>query len=131
MSKYDKAKNFAIVALENALEAHARNDLLSIENGLEEFEGLVSESEVISNSLLYLSLEFWSGWSDSAVHDWRFYEPLQEDDWPRLAVILLNDLKANREITNSDILLYFRVKPKNSKVSLLTKLWSLVRGNAI
>ena len=128
MSKYEEARQLAINSLENALDAHKNNDLLSIENGFEKYEGLVSESNVPANSLLYLTLEFWAGWSDSAIHNWLFYEPLKKDDWPRLAVIILEALKENKEITNPVILESFRVKPKTS---LITKLKGLFGGKTI
>ena len=87
-------------------------------------------NELEPKSLLFLTLEFWSGWSDSAVHNWNFYEPLGKSDWPRLAKVVLSDLKENREITNQEILSQFSVYPK-SKSSWLSKLLGVFNGKAI
>ena len=131
MSKYEAARKFAIDSIEKALVAHERGDDSSIENGLEEFQGLIPREELAPNSLLLLTEEFWCGWSSCAEHDWQFFEPLGKDDWPRLARILLDDLTSNREVTDSVLLSEFRVVPKDESGSFLSRLWGRIRGKAI
>lgn len=89
MDTYERARQLAVQGLEGAQFAHAQDNLLSIEDGLEEYEALLPEIDSPPNSLLALTYEFWSGWADCAIHDWRFYEPLEKEDWPRLCGILL------------------------------------------
>jgi len=128
MSQYEEARNLAIKYLEKAMIAHENDDFLSIEDGLEEYELLIPRDDLEANSLLYLTLEFWSGWSDSAIHTWKFYDPLVKEDWPRLARILLGDLKENREVTNQEIISNFSVTQKRKGSSLLSKVWRLISG---
>ncbi|MGK0297996.1 MAG: hypothetical protein ACI9XC_001614 [Gammaproteobacteria bacterium] len=128
MSKYEEARNLAILSIEKALIAHGNDDVFSIEDDLEEFDLLIPRDEIVANSLLFLTLEFWSGWSDSAIHGWYFYEPLEKDDWPRLAQILLNDLKTNTEVTNQEIVSQFSVFPKTKSDSIFSKISSLIGG---
>lgn len=130
MSKYEEARNLAINGLEKALISHADDDVLSIDDGLDDFDISIPREELEPNSLLFLTLEFWSGWSDSAVHNWNFYEPLGKSDWPRLAKVVLSDLRENREITDQEILSQFSVYPK-SRSSWLSKLIGAFRGKAI
>lgn len=68
MTKYEDTRHLVIRSLENALVAHLKNDLLSIEKGTEEDEKFVSEANVVPNSLLCLPLEYRACWSDSSVH---------------------------------------------------------------
>lgn len=131
MTNYEEARNFAIRSIEKALEAHESGNVLSIEDGLEKFEVLIPREDLAPNSLLFLTQEFWSGWADSAIHGWHFYEPLGKDDWPRLARILLDDLRANREVTDSVIVSKFRVAPRLKSDSILSRLWRRIRGKAI
>lgn len=128
MSEFDEARKLAIRCLEKALIAHENDDVFSIEDGLEEYELLMHREEIKANSLLCLALEFWSGWSDSAVHDWNFYEPLSKEDWPRLAKILLSDLKANREVTNKEIISNFNVTSKQKAGSILSRILTVTHG---
>lgn len=62
---------------------------------------------------LLLALEFWSGWLDSAEHDWFFYEPIHENDWPILALAIVSDLEADQEPTDPVLLKHFAPRPKD------------------
>lgn len=67
-----------------------------------------------------LAFEFWSGWLDSAEHDWLFYEPLRETDWPMHARSIARDLEANRPITDPVLLSLFGPKTRSP--------WSWIRS---
>ena len=75
---------------------------------------------------LLLALEFWSGWLDSAEHDWFFYEPIRENDWPILARAIVRDLEADREPTDPVLLKHFAPKPKGP--SLFSRVRALFVG---
>jgi hypothetical protein len=112
MSKYEETKSIAIKGLEKALISHENANWLELENNLDVYENAMPREEVSPNSLLYLTLEFWSAWADSANHDhWDFYPPMGKNDYPRLAKILLNNLQSNAEVTNEEIVKNFSVYP--------------------
>lgn len=104
---------------------------MSIEDGLDKYELLIAREALAPNSLLFLIQEFWSGWADSAVHNWNFYEPLGKDDWPRLARRLLDDSRGSREVSDLDIVSKFSVVPRGKRGSLVSSLWEIIRGKAI
>lgn len=121
---YEESRKLAIKAIEGALVSHEKQDFFSIDDKLDELEIQLSKQELDEGSLLLIAYEFLTGWSDSAVHDWHHWEPMTKDDWPRLASVILNDLRANREVTNQELLSEFRVITK-PKVSIASKISSL------
>ena len=125
MEAYEESRKFSIEAIENALVSHEKQDFFSIGDELDELEIQLYKQELAEGSLLLIAHEFLTGWSDSAAHDWYHWEPMKKDDWPRLANVLLNDLRANREVTNTELLSEFRVitKPKTSIVSKILGLF--------
>ena len=131
MSRYEQSRILAINSIEAALAAHENDDILLIAGDFDRFDLLIPREQISANSLLFLTLEFWSGWSDSAIHNWHFYEPLTKEDWPRLAKILLSDLRENNEVTNQEIISQFSVFPKTKGKSFLSKIRSAVSGKAV
>jgi len=126
MSEYEAARKLAIESIEKSLIAHESEEFFSIGDDLDEYELLLDKQELQQDSLLLITYEFLTGWSDSAAHDWYHWEPLKKDDWPRLAKIILNDLQANREVIDSEILSEFRYisEPKRSIISGIWALFS-------
>ncbi len=57
MSKYEEARILAINGLEKALISHANDDVLSIEDGLDDFDISIPRDELEPNSLLFLTLD--------------------------------------------------------------------------
>jgi len=125
MSAYEESRKLAIVAIERALVAHEKQDFFSIGDELDELEIQLNDQELPEGSLLLIAHEFLTGWSDSAAHDWYYWEPMKKDDWPRLAEVILKDLYANLEVTDLELLSEFRIitKPKTSIVSKILSLF--------
>lgn len=119
MDTYEKARLHAMKGLFAANLAHENEEWLSVEEGLEQYEVLVSDSGAPTNTLLTFTLEFWSGWSDCAIHDWQFYQPLVKEDWPRLCSILQANLESNTEVTDDEIRKHFWVSPQKPMFSRL------------
>lgn len=119
MEAYEESRKLVIEAIENALVLHEKQDFFSIGCELDELEIQLYKQELPEGSLLLVAHEFLTGWADSAAHDWYHWEPMKKDDWPRLANVLLSDLRANQQVTNSELLTEFRVinKPNASIVS--------------
>lgn len=126
INEYEKARVHAIESLEKALVAHENRDIFSIDDNLDEYDKLIPRDDIPANSLLFITLEFWSSWSDSAIHDWKYHEPLSKDDWPRLAKILIEDLKLNREVTNFELLTLFSVNIDPVKGSWFIKMFKKI-----
>ena len=120
INKFEYFRKIAIESIEEALKKHEMKDYLSIADNIDNFETLLDEKDIHQGSLLHITLEFLSGWSDSTAHDWLYYEPLKKDDWPRMAKIILSNLKENKEITDPNILSEFRFIPK-LKISIIDK----------
>ncbi len=127
MSVYETSRKLAITSIEKALVAHQSEEFLSIGNYLDEYEEILHEQDLEQGSLLVIAHEFLTGWSDCAAHDWHHWAPLKEKDWPRLAEIILQDLKKDQEVTDPELLSEFRfiVKPR---ISIVSKIWSIICG---
>lgn len=125
MSAYEESRKFAIAAIERALITHEKQDFFSIGDELDDLEIQLYQQELPEGSLLLIAHEFLTGWADSAAHDWYHWEPMKKDDWPRLSEVILKDLRANQEVTSSELLNQFRVitKPKTSFVSKIRSLF--------
>ncbi len=126
MNEYENSRKLAIEAIQKALDAHENQDFFSIGKYLDEYEVLLYKLEIEQGTLLLVAHEFLTGWSDSAAHDWYHWEPLKQEDWPRLAKIILQDLRANREVTDPEILSEFRYisEPKRSFISRICDIFS-------
>ena len=124
---FEHFRKIAIYYFEDALKKHEAKDYLLIADNIDKFEALLDVKEIAQGSNLHLALEFLSCWGDSAAHDWYHYEPLKKEDWPRMGKIILNDLKANREISDPEILyeFYYVVEPE---VSIITKIKTLFKN---
>lgn len=124
MSTYDESRLLAIVAIENALIIHEKQDFCSIGDVLDDLEIQLYKQELPEGSLLLIAHEFLTGWSDSAAHDWYHWDPMKKDDWPRLAEVILKDLYASQEVANPELLSEFRFITK-PKISIISKVLSL------
>ena len=49
---------------------------------------------------LHVARHFWDGWIDARNHDWRHYELISKEDWPTLARQIVDDIRADLEVTN-------------------------------
>ena len=61
---------------------------------------------------VFVALSFWDGWIDASNHEWKYYEPIQKDDWPRLVDEIARSLREDREVTNSVILKRFGLRKR-------------------
>ncbi len=71
---------------------------------------------------LITAFEFCAGWLDSSNHDWKFYKGIKAGDWPRLAHLVVADIGADREISDSSVLSHFGPKRQVDRPSLLQRL---------
>lgn len=78
----------------------------------EAFEHLLVEATDYNNNQIGLAYDFWDGWIDARNHDWRFYEPITEADWPKLARHVAQALADDRPITDRIVLDRFQHVPR-------------------
>ena len=57
---------------------------------------------------------FWDSWLDSANHNWRYHDPLKEDDWPRFAREIAAAVRQGRLPDNELLLEHIRLKPRRT-----------------
>jgi hypothetical protein len=86
-----------VAALREAVAAHERGTFREI---CEAYDRLVRRAEQSTDvdPDLRVAIEFLDGWHDSSNHDWQFYEPLGQPDWPRLSLSLAASLEAGEPI---------------------------------
>ena len=110
-------------ALERAAAAQLAGRHAEIDDGFDGLDVVIPRNEDPRFIKLLIAVAFWDGWIDSWNHAWNFYEPLTEEDWPRLAASVAADLRADREIQNERVLEQFgRRRPQAGS------LWTRLRG---
>jgi len=100
-------------ALLAAAEAHESGRVADVENEYEEFESRVWTADIPLRAKIALRL--WDGWIDGRNHDWRYYEGIAESDWPRLARLVADDLRSQRDVTDATILGRFDLPQRKAK----------------
>ena len=73
------------------------------ESGYEEMDESLDRGGGPEWNKLLIALSFWDGWIDASNHQWRYYEPITEREWPLLAIEIAAALRADREIDNAVI----------------------------
>jgi hypothetical protein len=81
------------------LDRHAQNSPSTPHAGYDEIDaGLPRDSSDPKWKKLFVALTFWDSWIDASNHEWRYYEPLKADDWPRLARSIAEDLRNDHDL---------------------------------
>lgn len=110
---YEQAKSQIIDELLRCISEHEAGLLLGlnplISDAFNAFDFKLTRAGGPEFEKIYVAFHLWEGWLDSSVHNWRFYEPIKARDWPRLARIIIDDLKADRDISDPIILSVFRL----------------------
>jgi hypothetical protein len=110
---YETFRNKLIYNLEQAIKEQKDGRFESIDKGFDDFdEHLPRGQKGLEN--IFIGLNFWDGWIDARNHDWNYYKGIEKNDWPRLAKIIVDDLKCNREINETIILKHFDFRKKSS-----------------
>lgn len=96
----DSLRGEVVTTLREAAVAHECGAFSEIGEASERL-ALRTGQFVDVDSDLRVAIEFLNGWYDSSNHDWRYYEPLGENDWPRLSVSLAVSLETGTPIDES------------------------------
>ncbi len=107
---YDDARN----QLADWLDHHAAASPGQPHQAYDEIDAVLPRGNDPRWDKIFIALHFWDGWIDASNHDWRYYEPIQQSDWPVLAREIAADLRSDREITSSAVLARFdhRISPR-------------------
>jgi hypothetical protein len=103
MLEYDKAKALLIHCLLRDAGYHEAGDFEKLGNDFDRIDGGLPRYETESLKLL-IAFDFWDGWIDASNHDWRYYDPIEVEDWPVLARRIVADLEADQAISDSVVL---------------------------
>jgi len=117
---YAEAKSVLIEVLKRDVALHEAKHYFELGANFDEIDERLPRNAGVEFSKLIFAFEFWAGWQDSAEHGWLFYEPIHENDWPRFAKTLIENLSTDRETTDSILLKHFAPRPK--KPSLLSRI---------
>jgi len=114
----------AQVILAQAIEADIQNQLsgnhLEIAERWDDVYGeLLPIEDEMDNPTYRIAMRFWECWGDSACHDWKYYPPLKESDWPVLAAEVAGALRGNTSISNPLLVDHFTPKPSTGIFSRL------------
>jgi hypothetical protein len=122
---YVDAKQQLMMVLQRDALLHGARKFDELGEGYEDVDARVPRNAGPQFTKVLIALEFWGSWLDSCEHDWFFYEPLKEADWPVLARRIIDDLRADREITDPVLLDKFAPRPKSSFSlrGFLRRLW--------
>ncbi|MDO8828032.1 MAG: hypothetical protein Q7V21_15590 [Methylophaga sp.] len=123
---YSEAKSVLLDILIREAELHESGRYGELGANYDEVDQKLPHNGGPEFGKLLLALEFWTGWLDSAGHDWLFYEPIRESDWPILARAIERNLEADREPTDPVLLKHFAPRPK--RPSLFSRVRALFGG---
>src|SRR5262249_15761966 len=102
--EYDEARETMASALDRAIKAHESQRLGAIEYGYEAIDAALAGNFDPRFQKLHIALQFWVSWLDSRNHQWQYYEPLTEQDWPVYARQIVLALREDRDIPSELIL---------------------------
>jgi hypothetical protein len=127
--KYEEVKQRLIDELLQSADAHEAGNIWQIDGSCEQLEEmLLTNNPEPEFDKLKIALEFWNGWIDSRNHDWMFYEGIEESDWPKLARLIVDDLKMERETADERVRSHFDYRISETKPGIWERLAGLVRS---
>ena len=106
-----KAADILANALEGDAIAHESGQQHKIGEKFDDVMSEISSLNDIPPRLSYLAINFWDSWQDSRNHDWLYYEPISEADWPRLAREISHSLRSGSLPNNQDLIDRFSPEP--------------------
>jgi len=126
--KYTELKERLINELTRSAEAHEAGQIWQIDGAVDELEAaILIDNDEPEFDKLKIALEFWSGWIDSRNHDWLFYKGIDASDWPQLAKLIVNDLRADRETTDERVREHFDYRVRTKRPGYFERLARLFR----
>jgi hypothetical protein len=89
----ESTQTIIVRGLQAAIAAHDEHRIFNIGDGRDAAAALAHDDARLS-----VALNLWEGWSDSAAHNWLYYDGMKADDWPRLARLVIDAIEHDRPI---------------------------------
>jgi hypothetical protein len=93
----DSLRKEVVKALQSAVVAHQSRAFEDIGDAYDRLARQASQLHGLDVDL-QVAIDFLDGWCDSSRHDWQFYDPICEHDWPRVALSLATSLETRKPI---------------------------------
>lgn len=94
----ENAQSTIVRGLRAAIAAHNDHRVFNIGDGRAAAAALAHDDARLS-----IALNLWEGWSDSAAHNWLYYDGMRADDWPRLALLVIDALEHDQPIDDAKL----------------------------
>lgn len=107
---YHELRERFIAALKVAIQAQESGNLAQIERGCDECDVMLPRRSDSMFDKLHITLVFWDSWIDARNHDWLYYKGIFQADWVQFAQQIVEDLYADRDITNEQVLHNFDLR---------------------
>jgi hypothetical protein len=108
MLTYTQARDRLIEELRTNAGDHEANRYDAIGRRFDRLEHEFPTGDAPELGRLHIALTFWDGWIDARNNGWP-RGPIGEADWPALAKAVVEDLVADRDITNPMVLERFDI----------------------
>ena len=119
---YSEAKQAMISGLLQAASEQEASRLSEIERSYDTIDANLPRDAGPEFDKLFIALNFWDGWIDARNHDWQYYEGIRAEDWPQLAKRIVDDLKADREISDELVRKHFDFKNQVNEPGIFKRL---------
>jgi hypothetical protein len=127
--KYAVIKQRLINELVRSSDAQEAGQIWQIDGSYDQLEGeILTGNPDPEFDKLKIALEFWAGWLDARNHDWRYYEGIHASDWPKLAKLIADDLRADRETVDERITRHFDYRCREERPGIGKRLARLLTG---
>jgi len=113
-------RDTVVRGLKAALVAHNEHRVFDIDDGWDQAAALVHNDVRLS-----IALNLWAGWADSAAHQWLYYDGMRADDWPRLALNVIDALEHDREIVDAKLTPFIRSRSPSGSSRFLARVRAL------
>lgn len=115
---YAAGKQRLIDELLRSADAQESGRIQEIDGSFDQLEECILNNPDPEFDRLRTAPEFWAGWIDAGNHDWLFYEGIEASDWPRLARLIAEDLKADRETSDERIKKHFDYRLREKRTGI-------------
>jgi len=128
---YESAKECLTAGLQRDATAHTEGRYADIGKDFENFDGGLPRGAGPEFDKLHVALNFWDGWIDARNHNWLYYEPIVQENWPVLARHIVEDIVADRDITDPTVIQRFDFPKRPCSRSLFDRIKGIFTGKAI
>jgi len=116
----ETAQGTIVRGLKAAIAAHNEHRIFNIGDGRDAAAALAHDDPRLS-----IALHLWEGWSDSAAHNWLYYDGMKADDWPRLALLVIDAIEQDRPIDDPKLNEFARSRAPSGMSRFFARLRSM------